>query len=88
MLKTDIRVIGTKYSIDDMIIDTVELCNGFTIISNNGPFTYKIGDQYRDSYIVDCFVHPESDCIFMIVEYGGVYFEVYFYDYEKYKLLF
>ena len=87
MLKTDIRVIGTEYNTGDMIIDTVEPCNGFTVTDDEGWFTaYAVGDQYRDGKIADCFVHPESDCIFMVVECNGVYFEVYFNNYKEYKL--
>ena len=87
MLKTSIRVIGSEYNTSDMIVDTVEQCRGFMITDDEEWITvYKIGDEYNDGKIVDCFVHHESDCIWMVVECNGVYFEIGFSNYKKYSL--
>ena len=71
-----IRPIGQYYSYEDELVDTVELHKGFTVIHANTITTYKVGDKFRDGIIVDCFEHPESDCIWMIVECNGTYFDV------------
>lgn len=87
MLKADIRVMGTDYKEEQMFVDLVERCYGFQVTDDNGwIYTYEVGDGYRDGRIVNCFVHYESDCVFMVVECNGVYFEVGFDNYKEYKV--
>ena len=83
-----IEVIGTNYDCNDMIIDNVEMCDGFDIIDNDGKtYSYCTGGKFRDGIITNCFVHPESDCIWMIVVCNGVYFDVSIDNYKKYETI-
>lgn len=77
-----IEIIGTRYNSADMMIDTVEQCAGFSIRYDKYEYIFNQGDKYKDGKIVDCFVHPESSCAFIVVECSGVYFCVYFSDYS------
>jgi hypothetical protein len=87
LLKIGISVIGDKYSTEQMTVDTVEACHGFHVIDNTDLIhIFAVGDEFRGGKIVDCFVHPESDCVFMVVECDGVYFDVYFDNYKKYDI--
>lgn len=87
-LDTKIEVIGTQYNCEDMMVDLVEACKGFYITDNDGNmFTYERGCKFKDGNIIDCFVHHESDCIFMVCECNGVYFIVYFEDWERFSII-
>ena len=87
MLTINMTVIGTEYTTEQMLVDLVEICHGFQITDNDDWLhTFAVGDEYRGGKIVDCFVHHESECIFMVVECGGVFFDVYFDNYKKYSL--
>ena len=82
-----IKPIGVNYSRDSQIIDTVELCDGFTIIDeDNSRHKFMIGDNFRDGQIVDCFVHPESDCVWMVACCNEYYFEIIFDNYKDYNV--
>lgn len=88
MFNMEIRSIGTRYSRDVQMVDTVEMCDGFIVIDkDNLKHKFIIGDKFRDGQIIDCFIHPESDCIWMIVCYDEYYFEVYFDNYKDYNII-
>ena len=90
-----IDIIGTHYNKEDQFSEdgcTVE-CDGLSFINaekqNNFNImdTYMIGDKYMDGIIVDCFCHPESDCIWAVIKCLDVYFSVEFYHTGKYDTL-
>lgn len=87
-----INSIGSEYnSIDQVIGDADHIISpvGIYIIDNEGWSTYyEDGDSFRDGKIVDIFVHPESDCVWMIVECCGIYFEIHFDDIKTYHMEF
>lgn len=88
MLVHEINVIGCNYRMQDMMVDLVEPCYGFSIIDDNGfMYQYTIGCGFRDGEVVDCFVHHESGTVFMVVEFGCVYFEVGFNNVNRYDLI-
>ena len=77
---TNIRVMGNSYDKhewyggDGCVVE----CDGFTFTSADTGYTeyWRRGDTYMGGTIIDCFIHPESDCIWAIIECEGVYFEV------------
>ena len=87
-----INPIGTKYNNNDYVtIDNGEIVNpvGITITDNNGwEAYYEECEQFMGGKIIDIFVHPESDCVWFIVEYCGTYFEVIFDDIFMYGMEF
>lgn len=85
MKSVSIEVIGKDYKSENMLVDTVEPCDGFTIVKNGYGEIVTVHDRYMGGVIVDCFNHPESDCIFFVAECKGVYFCVYP-DYDSYVL--
>lgn len=70
-----IEILGDRYNDEDMIVDTVEKCDGYRFTDGRGieVKVYK-GYIYNGGLVVDCFVHPESDTIFFVVLCDGVYF--------------
>lgn len=87
MIKESIEVIGTQYKTEDMLVDLVEKVYGFTMYKGRYAYSVEEGCNFRDGRIVDCFEHAESDTVFIVVEYDGTFFCVYFYDYDKYELI-
>lgn len=92
-----INVIGTNYNKEDQFGNDgcVIECDGLSFVNAekknnfmNIMDTYMVGDKYMDSTVVDCFCHPESDCIWMIVKCSNVYFDVEFYHTGKYDPIF
>ena len=88
MLSININPIGTQYSYEDKLIELVELCYGFMIHDDEGYVQiFETEGVFRGGEIVNCFVHHESECIFMVCKCSGVYFEVYFDNYTRYELI-
>lgn len=88
----EIRMIGDHYDKHDQFSDDgcVIECHGisFEDAESQGGFmkSYECGDRFRDGVIVDCFCHPESDCIWAIVKCNDVYFSVEFKHTGKYDI--
>lgn len=88
MLKENVSQIGTDFKMEDMLIDLVEPCYGFSIVDNDGFLhQYEIGNKYRDADIINCFVHHESSSLFMAVKFNDMYFMVDFDNIIKYEIL-
>ena len=84
------EIIGTKYSQEDQLMcdPHVAQITGVEIIDEEGwSSVYIVGDPYKDSEIVDMFIHPESDCVWMITKCNGIYFEMTFDDMARYKVI-
>lgn len=70
-------ILGDTYNVEDQVTDTVERICGARLQDKDGfIYVYEVGHAYNDGKIVDVFVHPESDCIWFIVECNGIYFEM------------
>lgn len=90
-----IDIIGTHYNKEDQFSEDgcVIACDGISFMDAekqnnfNIMVTYMIGDKYMDGIIVDCFCHPESDCIWAIIKCLDVYFSVEFYHTGKYNMI-
>ena len=85
MITTRINPIGTEYNPYDMIVDTVEQVYGAKLRSDTEQVVIAEEGKYLDGTIVGVFIHPESDCVWAIAEYNGVYFEITFDGYTGYK---
>ena len=74
-----IRII-TNYDIE--VDECVERVNEFTIdIGFGDGETFMCGQSYGGGKIIECFVHPESDCAWFILNVGGGLFEISFDSY-------
>lgn len=85
MISSIINPIGDTYSAEDMIVDTVIEVYGVELEHDYGCITIKDGDRYIDGIVVGIFIHPESDCVWIVVECNGTYFEVVFDGFNKYE---
>lgn len=81
-----IAIIGDTYNVEDQLGETeahiangcIIPCYGFEFHDEGGATIYKCGDAFNGGIIIDCFVHPESDCTWCVVKCNDVYFEVEF----------
>lgn len=87
----NINIIGIDYNSHDMVHDNlIEKCDGFLLTdSSEYVHTFKCGDEFRGGKIIDCFVHYESECVFMICKCkcNGLYFSANFSGYKEYKII-
>lgn len=85
-MKESIRILGTNYNREDMMVDLVEWCHGISITDNDGfMHVRECGSKYKDGVIVDCFAHFESDSVWYVVKCGEVYFEVLPDEYKSFE---
>ena len=85
-----IAIIGGIYNVEDQLGGNGYIipCYGFEFHDEDRATIYKCGDEFNGGIIIDCFVHPESDCTWCVVECNGVYFEVEFIYSGSYKVLY